>query len=151
MKSKYAILEALFITILITTTALISAGVAYKWKYGESYTVVLTAEVEAYRTDKADEVSWEAGIHDRPEIEGVECVCMYRGFYIIVNGTNAADSYEHGWLPAPDGFNYDCDGHIHREADYPYAKGYVKKAVTYMIGKTKNYGYEGDLTVSTSP
>ena len=56
MKSKYAILEALFIIVFIATTALISAGAAYEWKYGESYKVILTAEVYVEPATKYGEI-----------------------------------------------------------------------------------------------
>ena len=84
MKSKYAILEALFITILITTTALISAGAAYKWKYGKSGKVILTAEVYIKpATEYGDYVKWGAGVFDYNEDDGVEYVKEFYRFELL--------------------------------------------------------------------
>lgn len=146
MKSKYAVLEALFITILITTTALISAGVAYAWKYGKSYKVILTAKVKTKRTDKGDKVEWGAGVFDWNKDDGVEYVKEYYEFKILPVKNHWWINADQGWFPRS-GYAY---GSVHYDYKYYYDIGYLEKARTYMKGHTLAYGEEGKLTVTTT-
>jgi len=95
MKTKYAILEALFIVVLITTTALISAGAAYKWKYGNSGKVILTCET--YVASDGKYTQWSSGIYDWNENNGIEYVRLYYKFIYVVNGRNK--TFKSGYEP----------------------------------------------------
>ena len=143
MKSKYAILEALFITILITTTALISAGAAYKWKYRDSGKVILTCET--YVSSNGKEAQWGSGIYDWNENDGIEYVRLYYKFIYVVNGRS--HTFKWGYEPSENSWAYGDAYH----ASGAVFRVKIDKAITIMKGWTRKYGFEGRLSTWDIP
>ena len=143
MKSKYAVLEALFITIFITTTALISAGAAYKWKYGDSGKVILTCET--YVSSDGKEAQWGSGIYDWNENDGIEYVSLYYKFKYVINGES--HTFREGYWPGQNSWAY---GEAYRASGATF-RVEIDKAITIMKGWTKKYGFEGRLSTWATP